>query len=347
MMKIARFRGFQKGFVLEETEKPKTKQNEVLVRIKCCAVSGTDVYRFRKHKNPVIGPFSDGETPGHEMAGVVEGMGAAVKKFNLGDRVVIQPFWGCGQCAACKRGRENFCPEVRAFGFHEPGGFSEYISAGEDIVLRFDNHISFEEAVLTHHIAVNLYGIKSSGVQPGPETSFAVFGAGNLGQLMVMMLKAMAASQIFAVDIEPSRLALAAKLSGSIAINAADFDPAEAILRKTDGKGVDVSIELAGGNAPTLEPAMKVTKKGGTFIAIAVRSEKDVLNFRRILSRSLRVQGSATHTIKEMEESLAMVNDGRVKAAKIITHRFPISEINRAFDCRLDDPKALYVMVNI
>ena len=346
-MKIARFRGFQKGFVLEETSKPQVKNNEVLVRVKCCAVSGTDIYRYREYENPTVRPFLNGETPGHEIVGVVEAIGKSVVQCDVRDRVVIQPFWGCGQCVACKAGRENFCPDIKAFGFHVPGGFSEFLSVREDIVLKFNPHLSFEKAVPTHHIAVNLNALKSSGVTFGSHTSVAVFGVGNLGLLMVMMLKSMEVSEIYAIDIETSRLKLAKELSDSMTINAQDSDPAEVVLRETGGMGVDVSIELAGGSAPTINPAIRVTKKGGTYIAIAVRNEKDTLNFLQVLSKSLRVQGSATHTLREMEESLAMIEEGRVKTNRIITHRFPLEKINRAFECRLDDPKALYVMVDL
>ena len=346
-MKIARFRGFQKGFVLEETGKPTTTNNEVLVRVKCCAVSGTDSYRYREYENPTVKPFSNGETPGHEIAGLVEDIGSSVTGLSVGDKVVIQPFWGCGQCSYCKAGRENFCPDVKAFGFHVPGGFSEYLSVREDIVLKIDPRSSFEEAVPTHHVAVNLNGIKSSGITFGTNTSVAVFGVGNLGLLMVMMLASMGISKIFAIDIEESRLERARELSNSTAINAKDSDPAVVISRETNGMGVDVSIELAGGSAPTIDPAMKVTKKGGAYIAIAVRHEKDTLNFLQVLRKHLRVQGSATHTLREMKESLAMIEDGRVKTNRIITHRFPLEKINQAFECRLDEPKALYVMIDL
>ncbi len=346
-MRIVRFRGFEKGFVLEEAKVPEVGQDAVLIRVKCCAVSGTDVYRYRRYEKPTIPPFSDGDTPGHEITGVVEEVGRDVKRFNVGDRVVVQPFWGCGACPDCEEGRENFCPRVQAFGFHVPGGFCEFIRAREDIVLKFEPPVSFEEAVATHHVAVNLGGLKSSGVKVGPGTSVAVFGTGNLGLLMVMILKSLSVSQVFAVDVDPRRLALASELSGSIPVDARSGDPGESIMRLTHGAGVDVSVELAGGNAPTLGPAIRATRKGGAFIALAVRGEHDALNFRQILSKSLRVQGSTTHTMKEMEESLAMIREGHVKTGSIITHRFPLSEINQAFECRLDDPKALYVVVDV
>jgi L-iditol 2-dehydrogenase len=346
-MKIARFRGFKKGFILEEIVKPVIQTNEVLVRVKCCAVSGTDSYRYREYENPTVRPFADGETPGHEIAGLVEAMGTSVTTCAIGDKVVIQPFWGCGTCSFCKAGRENFCPDIKAFGFHVPGGFSEYLSVREDIVLTIDPQVSCEEAVPAHHVAVNLHGLKASGVTFGADTSVAVFGAGNLGLLMVMMLTSMGVSKIFAVDIEASRLARARELSPCMTINARDSDPADVLLRETDGRGVDVSVELAGGSAPTIDPAIIATKKGGTYIAIAVRNEKDTLNFLQVLRQHLRVQGSATHTLKEMKESLAMIEDGRVTTNKIITHRFPLEKINQAFTCRLDEPEALYVMVDL
>jgi threonine dehydrogenase-like Zn-dependent dehydrogenase len=346
-MKIARFRGFKKGFVLEETAKPAIETKEVLVRVKCCAVSGTDSYRYREYENPTVRAFSDGETPGHEIAGLVEAVGSAVTTCAAGDKVVLQPFWGCGTCGFCRAGRENFCPHVRAFGFHVPGGFSEYLRVREDIVLTVDPQMSFEEAVPTHHVAVNLHGIKSSGITFGADTSVAVFGVGNLGLLMVMMLASMGVSRIFAVDIEASRLARARELSHGMTINAGDGDPAAVLLRATEDRGVDVSIELAGGSAPTIDPAIRATKKGGTYIAIAVRNEHDTLPYLQVLRQHLRVQGSATHTLSDMKESLTMIEDGRVTTRTIITHRFPLEKINEAFTCRLDDPEALYVMVDL
>ena len=152
-----------------------------------------------------------------------------------------------------------------------PGGFSEYVHARVDIVLTIDPQVSCEEAVPTHHVAVILNGLKSSGVTFGAETSVAVFGVGNLGLLMVMMLTSMGVSKIFAVDIEASRLAYARELSHSMTINAGDSDPADVLLRETDGRGVDVSVELAGGSAPTIDPAIRATRKGGQ--SLPLRSE--------------------------------------------------------------------------
>ena len=346
-MKTARFRGFEKGFVIEEAPKPEISDDEVLIRVKCCAISGTDTYRFRKYDKPVIMPFSDGDTPGHEASGIVEAKGKSVKKLNVGDRVVVQPFWGCGVCEECRKKRENFCTNIKAYGFHVPGVFSEYIKAREDIALRFNERLSFKEAVPTHHMAVNLYGLKSSDVSIGEGTSAAVFGTGNLGLLMVMQLKALNVSKIFAVDIDPAKLKLASELSGSIPVNAKNNNPAEIILKETDGKGVAVSIELAGGNAPTIEPAIKSTRKGGAFIALAVRNDDNTINFRQVLSKSLRVQGASAHTIAEMQESLKMIEEGKVATSKIITHRFHLEDVNEAFNLRIEDPSALYVIVEI
>lgn len=345
-MKTAKFRGFEKGFQIENAETPSPKDNEVLIKVKCTAVSGTDIYRFRKYDNPTVMPFSDGDTPGHEAAGVIKKTGSKVKSLQEGDRVVVQPFWGCGECENCRKGRENFCSKVRAFGFHVPGVFSEYITAREDIALKFDEKFDFEDAVPTHHMAVNLYGLKSSGVNLEGINSAVVFGTGNLGLLMVMQLKALKIPKIFAVDIDKSRLALAVEFSGCIPVNAMKLKPDEKILRQTGGKGADIAIELAGGNAPTLEPALDCLRKGGTFIALAVRGIEDGLNFRKILSKSLRVQGSATHTIKEMKECLEMIEKGLVKTNSIITHRFKFNEVNEAFNCRADNPSTLYVVVN-
>ena len=345
-MKIAHWKGYEKRFVIEETEKPKPEKGEVLIRVKSCAISGTDLYRYNL-RDKTLPPFKTDETPGHEIAGIVEETYRGVKNLKAGDRVVVQPFWGCGKCYFCKNKQENSCKEVYALGFNYPGGLSEYIKAESDFAFKIPHSVSFDEAVFTHHIAVVHYSLKISGIKITPKSTAAIFGIGNLGLLMAQLLKYLGIKKSFLIDINRQRLNLAKKLTGGNIINPeSDGDPVLKILSHTENIGVDFSVELAGGNAPTLEPSLKVIKKGGTFIAVGVRDPDDTLNLREIMRRDLRIQGSTAHTRKEMKESLELIKKGAVKTNELISHTFPLEKINDAFETRLNDPNAIAVIVN-
>src|SRR3990172_1537365 len=306
-MKIAHWKDFKERFVIDEVKKPELVKGEVLVRVISCAVSGTDLYRYKQEKNPTVTPFKTDETPGHEIAGIVEKICGSSNNLKEGDRVVVQPFWGCGKCAFCRNGKENFCSTINAIGFNFPGGMSEYIKAKSSFCFKIPGKVTFDEAVFTHHIAVVYYSLKISGIRITPKTTAAIFGIGNLGILMVQVLKHLKLKDFFMVDINKNRLNLARKLSGGKIINSlSGKDPVKLILEHTKNEGVDFSVELAGGNAPTLEPALKALKKGGTFVAVGVRNPSDTINLRDIMRRDLRIQGSTAHTRKEMTESLQM-----------------------------------------
>ncbi|KKR32584.1 MAG: hypothetical protein A2042_05210 [Candidatus Schekmanbacteria bacterium GWA2_38_11] len=346
-MKIAHWKGYEKKFVIDEVAKPEPGKGEILIKVKSCAVSGTDLYRYNQQKQINIIPYKIDETPGHEISGIVEEISPGVKNLKAGDRVVVQPFWGCGKCYYCKKGHENSCNQIHAVGFNSPGGLSEYIKAKSSFAFKIPDGISFDEATLTHHTAVVYYSLKVSGMKFNSKSTGAIFGIGNLGLLMVQVMKHLGIKDFFIIDINQSRLDLAQELTGGKAINPTTFeDPVKSILDATENIGVDFSVELAGGNAPTLEPAIKVIKKGGVFIAVGVRDPSDTLNLREIMRRDLRIQGSTAHTRTEMKESLGMLQIGAINAKRLITHTFPLEKINYAFETRLKDPAAISVIVN-
>ena len=346
-MKIAHWKGYEKKFVIDEVAKPEPGKGEILIKVKSCAVSGTDLYRYNQQKQINIIPYKIDETPGHEISGIVEEISPGVKNLKAGDRVVVQPFWGCGKCYYCKKGHENSCNQIHAVGFNSPGGLSEYIKAKSSFAFKIPDGVSFDEATLTHHTAVVYYSLKVSGMKFNSKSTGAIFGIGNLGLLMVQVMKHLGIKDFFIIDINQSRLDLAQELTGGKAINPTTFeDPVKSILDTTENIGVDFSVELAGGNAPTLEPAIKVIKKGGAFIAVGVRDPSDTLNLREIMRRDLRIQGSTAHTRTEMKESLGMLQIGAINAKRLITHTFPLEKINYAFETRLKDPAAISVIVN-
>jgi len=345
-MKIARWKDYREKFAIEEMPKPEVRRGEVLIRVKSCGVSGTDVYRYDDRHTIDIKLFEKGETPGHEVAGIVEEVGKG-STWKPGNRVVVQPFWGCGRCSFCREGFENRCRHIQALGFHIPGGLAEYIKVPEHVVLKIPPQVSFDEATLIHHIAVVYYALLNTGIRITPRTTGAVFGIGNLGLLLIQLLPYLGMKKVFMVDVNEPRLALAQSLVKGRYINPRIMgDPVSIIVKETGGVGVDFSIDTAGGNAPTLEQGIRVLKKGGVFAGVGVRDNKDTINFMALMAKEIRVQGNAAHTLREMRKSLKAMQAGGIRVKKFITHTFPLEKVNEAFEVRLRDEKAISVMVN-
>jgi L-iditol 2-dehydrogenase len=243
---------------------------------------------------------------------------------------------------------ENRCSKVQALGFHVPGALAEYIKVPERIVLKIPLEISFDEATFIHHIAVVYYALVNTGIKVTPQTTGAVFGIGNLGLLLIQLLQYLGMKKIFMVDVNESKLALARSLVKGQCVNPQVVgDPVAFIVQETGGAGVDFSVDTAGGNAPTLEQGIKVLKKGGCFAGVGVRDSKDTIKFMDLMGKEIRVQGNAAHTLKEMKKSLRAMQQGGIKVKQFITHHYPLEKVNEAFEVRLNDARAISVMINL
>src|SRR5437764_7566494 len=230
------------GSPLEEQgiEIPVVDLNDVLVRVRAAGVCHSDAH-YRAGVSPVAQlPL----TLGHEVAGVIEESGAAARNFKPGDRVCIHYLVTCGKCAFCMAGNEQFCPDGEMIGKHRDGGYAELIAVPERSVFPLPDEIPFEQgAILMCSSATSLHALKKARLRAGE--TVAVFGTGGLGASAIQLARHRGASQIFAIDINPRKLELAAGL-GATPINATVGNPVEQLNEMTGGRGVDVALELIG-----------------------------------------------------------------------------------------------------
>ena len=313
---------------IQERDIPRIGDNECLVRIRSVGVCGSDVHYYLHGR---IG--SQVATPphilGHESAGEVVQTGAAVTNVKKGDRVAVEPGIPCRNCESCKSGHYNLCKEIRFLGTPPiPGAYVEYLAVPSDFVFPIADRMSFDDAAMIEPLAVAVHSVNLGKVQPGD--SIAVFGAGSIGLLTMQTAIACGATRAFITDPLDYRLEFAKKYGATAALNPEKTDVVEAILDLTSGRGVDVAFEAAGAE-DTPNQGLKIAKRGGRFVWIGIQAvDRVAIEPEPLRRRAVTIKGVRRfkHTYPA---AIELVRSGKVDVRSIVTHRFPIEEIEKAF----------------
>ncbi|PAD36647.1 MULTISPECIES: 2,3-butanediol dehydrogenase [Terribacillus] len=251
-----------KNVKVENITEPEVSKDTVKIKVKFAGICGTDLHEYL-HKTFVT---EDKMILGHEFTGEIVEVGDNVTRFKTGDRVAVEPIWGCGECDTCKTGNYNICPDMKSYGIHENGGFAEYVVVKEANVFALPDTLSYEFAALIEPLAVVLQAIRKSKFKIGD--SVALFGAGPIGLLLSESLRAAGASKIFVAEVSEERRKLALEMGADIVINPIEEDAVQVIKNNTNG-GVDVSFDVAGVEA-TFNQSLDCIKPNGEFMIVSV-----------------------------------------------------------------------------
>src|SRR3954469_11829757 len=239
-MKAVRLTAVGSPLEEQEIDVPRATGNDVLIRIRAAGVCHSDAH----YRAGVSSVRQLPITLGHEVTGVIEETGAAVRNFKPGDRVCIHYLVTCGTCALCLAGSEQFCPHAEMIGKHRDGGYAEFIVVPARSVFNLPDEIPFEEgAILMCSSATSLHALNKARLRAGE--TVAVFGVGGLGVSAIQLALHLGAAKVFAVDINPAKLQLASEF-GAVPVNASESDPVEQLRQMTNNIGVDVALELVG-----------------------------------------------------------------------------------------------------
>lgn len=327
-MKVAVMLGIGKmGF--EEREIPKAKDDEVLVKLEYVGICGSDLHYY---ETGAIGDYvvKPPFVLGHEPGGTVVEVGKNVKHLKVGDRVALEPGKTCGHCEFCKTGRYNLCPDVVFFATPPVDGvFQEYVAHEADLCFKLPDQVSTLEGALIEPLAVGFHAAMQGGARAGQTA--VVMGAGCIGLVSMMALKAMGVSKVYVVDIMEKRLQKALELGADGIINGAQTDVAEEVKRLTDGKGCDLVVEAAGSQTTTVQ-AIHMTKKGATIVLVGYsKSGEMTLPTSLILDKELTLKSvfRYRHIYPMAIEAVAA---GRVNLKGIVTDIFELDEAQKAMD---------------
>lgn len=327
-MKVAVMLGTgQMGF--EERDIPKAKDNEVLVKLEYVGICGSDLHYY---ETGAIGDYvvKPPFVLGHEPGGTVVEVGKNVKHLKAGDRVALEPGKTCGHCEFCRTGRYNLCPDVVFFATPPVDGvFQEYVAHEADLCFKLPDNVDTMEGALIEPLAVGFHAAIQGGAQAGQTA--VVMGAGCIGLVTMMALKAMGASRVYVVDIMEKRLAKALELGADGVINGSRTDAVEEVRRLTGGKGCDLAVETAGTQTTTVQ-TIHMTKKGATVVLVGYsRTGEMTLPMSLALDKELTFK-----TVFRYRHIYPMAVDavaaGKVNLKGIVTDVFDLDDAQKAMD---------------
>lgn len=332
-MKVAVMNGVGKmGFV--EREIPQPADNEVLVKLEYVGICGSDMHYYETGRigdYVVKPPF----VLGHEPGGVVVEVGKNVTHLKVGDRVALEPGKTCGHCEYCREGKYNLCPDVVFFATPPVDGvFQEYVAHEAALCFKLPENVDTLEGALIEPLAVGFHAANQGGAHAGQTA--VVFGAGCIGLVSMMALKAEGVSRVYVVDIMQKRLDKAMELGATGVINSMNTDVQEEIGRLTEGKGVDLVIETAGMEVTTRQ-AIHVTKKGATIVLVGYSKTGEMT-----LPLSLALDKELTFkTVFRYRHIYPMaieaVASGKVNLKGIVSNIFNFDDIQAAMDKSVSD----------
>ena len=327
-MKVAVMLGIGKmGF--EEREIPKVKDDEVLVKLEYVGICGSDLHYY---ETGAIGDYVV-EPPfvlGHEPGGTVVEVGKNVKHLKVGDRVALEPGKTCGHCEFCKTGRYNLFPDVVFFATPPVDGvFQEYVAHEADLCFKLPDNVSTLEGALIEPLAVGFHAAIQGDAHLGQKA--VVMGAGCIGLVSMMALKARGVSEVYVVDIMEKRLEKALELGATGVINGAKEDVLERVKEVTDGAGMDLVIETAGTEITTRQ-AIHMAKKGSNIVLVGYSKTGEMtLPMSLVLDKELTFK-----TVFRYRHIYPMAIDavaaGKVNLKGIVTDVFRLDEAQKAMD---------------
>jgi L-iditol 2-dehydrogenase len=336
-----------KDLRVEEVEKPRISENEILMRVRAATICASDIRSY----NYGDGRMRPPRILGHEIAGDIEEVGSNVKGYDSGMRATLNPNIFCGRCVFCVTGRHELCDERRALGFDVDGGFAEYVlippeSVRTGVICEIPDNVSYEEAALIEPISCCLHA--QTLVKVGAGDTVTVIGAGPMGIMHTVMAKALGASRVIVSEISEQRLQTAAHFGADVLVNPTKEDLASRVFEATGRDGSDVVI-VAVGSRSAMEQALRLLSKGGRvcFFAGSQKGRESVrINANIIHYMETVVTGAFASTPYEFHQTVRLAASGRLLNMKpIVTHRFRLQDASKAFEAALSG-KALKVCLN-
>lgn len=316
---------------MQEVAVPSVGPHDVLVRVRAAGICHSDVHyragRSRVEPLPL--------TLGHEVAGDVVAVGNGVHTHTVGDRVCLHYLVICGQCPHCVAGREQFCPTGLMLGHFTDGGWAEYIAVPARNAVRLPATVPYEHgAVMMCSSSTSLHALRKARCLPGD--TVLVVGAGGLGMSAIQIAQLLGATRVIAADRDPTKLALAQRL-GAVPLDVRGLGPdagAAAVRALTEGRGVDVAVELVG-HGDTVQLALKSVAPLGRAVVVGLNDVPvPIDSYRDLIGREAELIGSNDHLLGELEELTEMAARGALVLDDVVTNRVALDAdaINAVLD---------------
>ncbi|MBI3923098.1 MAG: alcohol dehydrogenase catalytic domain-containing protein [Armatimonadetes bacterium] len=317
--------------VLDDVPVPKPGPGEALVCIRSCGFCATDYKAIKGIRRNVRFPL----IPGHEPAGIVEAVGAHVTSVKEGDEVVLMPSGFCGSCRNCRLGLTHYCETSYTTGGDgpedvRPGSFAEYTLTGANVLFRKPSEVSFDAACQAEPVSGAWKGvIQYSQMSVGDDV--VVIGTGAIGMYCLMVAKAAGAGRLVAVDVSDYALEKARQLGATHTINPRTHKVKEAVYDVIP-EGPDLVVEAAG-PIEAVKLMTSLLRRGTRWNIFGITTHETFeLDGGLMHFLEARMDSSFSTTPLAMEKALRLMKSGLVNPEKVISHRFPLTEIHKAVE---------------
>lgn len=326
-MKAITFEGVGK-VSLSEVEEPKLlSPHDIIVKVERAAICGSDLHVYHGRETGI----DAGTTMGHEFTGTVEEVGAEVRNFRKGDRVISPFTTNCGSCYYCKKGLTARCEKGVLFGWVSEGTglqgvHAEYVRVpmGDSTLVSLPDDLSWEQGNLLADICCTGF-FCAEMAEIDPESTYAVIGCGPVGQMAIKAAKYLGAEKLYAIDRIPFRLEMAER-NGAIPLNFENVDVLDEIRKVTHGRGADAVLEAVGGFDP-MKTAFKLLRPGGILASAGVQTyEQFPFNPPDIYDKNLILKAGRCSVRHYLDKLIPLVQNGDLKITDVITHTLPLDE---------------------
>jgi threonine dehydrogenase-like Zn-dependent dehydrogenase len=348
-MKTAYFYGGKDIRVVEE-EIPAPGAGEILFKVMSAGVCGSDLHNYRGHRVRDDVRWQQG----HELSGVISGLGEGVTGLGVGQRVGIEAehLLGCGECRLCRDGQYHLCADrgMRHGVRQSSHGFSQYdVCVAENVTVLPDD-VSFDAAALVDCYACGVHAMNRVPDVAGQ--SVAIIGAGAIALTMGQVLKANGASKVILIGTRSQSVELAVEAgSADVGVVAVDVDVVEAVLAATGGEGAAVTFETVGGQSQLIQQAVEMTRRAGVVSVLGLFTKPQTIDPAMAMAGEVAIQWSNSLSSRNGEREFATALDlltaGKLNPEPIVTHHFGLEDIEEAF-ATADDKRvsgAVRVMV--
>ena len=318
------------------------RYDEFMLRVKACGVCGSDI-RYFKGENPwslhTLG-YEQKNPPnmilGHEFSGKIVSEGRARDPSRIGERVTVEPYRSCGECYYCRIGKHNICEFQEHHGHdhgwrgyeYAPGGMAEYTPAWRSHTYKLPPNIGYDEATFIDGLAVAVRAVELGGIVPGSE--LLVIGGGPIGLLIAQAAKGYGANRVFLSDVYDKPLDVAGRLGVDDVIDARKLKVSDQVLNETGGLGVGAVFDSTGSDQAILD-GLKALHRGGTEVLLAGYRRPIPLDFS-LISGDRAIRSLANNPYRTFQTAIDLMASRRVKVKPMITHVYPLSKINEAFE---------------
>lgn len=319
-MKAAVFEDIKKIVIDNEYPKPEPGSGEVLIRVKYCAICGSDItnFKFKLYQTPLI--------MGHEFSGLIEKIGEGVKKFKVGDKVIGLNVLG-----------ENYS-DITGIGIFKNGGFAEYVIVGVKDLFHIPDSISFEDAAMIESFSVVKRAIKYSDIKENEKV--AIVGGGNIGLITLVLLKAIK-NPSYVIVIEPHEYLR----NQALEMGADDvFPPSKVKLRRYFKKKGDPNYVFeCAGNENALDLAIGIVNRQGTIILEGVQKGSISLPIFMINNKEITLRGTLSHDRDDVNETINLIAEKVINPSLLISETLQLDEIQQGFERFLEPGERTFI----